>query len=590
MASTAEKYEKLFLTEADEKIADLNRALLGLEKKPGDFNLASDAMRAAHTLKSSATAMEFMGISHLAHAMEDLFEEMRLKKHRLEPNAVEILFESADMLSSAVKAIKKGQPEPDMKTALERLQKEFNVQEYSRENTKTRKQENNKTRKKESNKSEIVNLKSAPEAFVPIEAIKVDVAVLDKLMNLTEELLVGKMHLADIVRRAEESIAKDLSFADAKFLADKPAGSQASGVNVAELKGRTESFDRLLSDLQFNVTQARMVPLGQVFERFPRMVRDLAKEQKKEVDFIVKGQEIELDRTIIDRLGEPLIHLLRNAVDHGVPAYSDGRKSRGTITLSAERKRDKVFVRVENDGNEINWPRVIEVTSNRGIIDKNTKDKYIRDVEKWKPEIEKLLYLGQVSTKEKVTETSGRGIGLSVVRTFIEALGGTVSIESPIQQTGGTRFTLGLPLTLAIIQALLVRVENQTFALPFSQVDRSVRVPAKNIKKAFDQEVAVVDGEDIPVIRMDKLFGLKKEKEFFLAEKESRLKQQAELMVIARKENFSSVGLMIDEMISEQDIVVKPLKGILKKTMGFEGVTFLEDGRPALILDVTTLI
>jgi two-component system, chemotaxis family, sensor kinase CheA len=548
-----EKYKKLFLVEADEKINALNKALLGLEKKPGNLNFANDAMRAAHTMKSSAAAMGFMGISHLAHAMEDLFEQVRRNMHQLEPGALEILFENVDILSSAVKAIKNEKTEPDMTSALERLQK------------------------MQSSKGSGFSVQGE-STLEPIEAIKVDVAVLDRLMNLTEELLVERMRLGEIVKSIESGDV------DQKNLKSK----------ILNLKSSSESFNRLFSDLQFNVVQARMVPLGQIFERFPRMVRDLAKEQKKEINLEMRGQEIELDRTIIDRLGEPLIHLLKNAVDHGI-----GNK--GTIILSAQRERDKVLIKVENDGNSIDWGKIVEVAVRNGIIDeKKGKDlrlkiedlKFKNEIINQKSEIENFLYLGRLSTSEKVTEVSGRGVGLSIVKTVVESFGGRVFIESPTD-TGGARFTLQLPLTLAIIQALLVRVENQTFALPFSQIDRSVRVPIRNIKKAFDQEVAVVEEEDIPMVRLNKLFGLQKRQGIFLSEEVISSKShqlKAELMVIAKKENLFSVGLVIDEMISEQDIVVKPFKGALKQSKGFAGVTLLGDGRPALILDVATLI
>jgi two-component system, chemotaxis family, sensor kinase CheA len=539
----SDKYKKLFLIEADEKINALNKALLGLEKKSRDMNLANDAMRAAHTMKSSAAAMGYIGISHLAHAMEDLFEQVRSKKHKLEPIAFEVLFGSVDALSSAVRVIKDGQPEPNMESALKRL-----------ENMQSRR--------------ETGILKPDQMPVESLEAIKVDVAVLDRLMNITEELLVEKMRLGEIVRRAEEGVGEKTT--------------------IPALKGASESFNRLLSELQFNVTQARMVPLGQIFERFPRMVRDLAKEEKKKVNFEMGGQEIELDRTIIDRLGEPLIHLLRNAVDHGI-------LKEGKVTLIAERARDKVIIKIENEGNQIDWQKVIDAALSRGIIDKVTRDKYARGIQtsEYKvlnSEIQNLIFHPQLSTKEKVTETSGRGIGLFIVKSAIEGLGGSVGIQS---SEGKTRFMLTLPLTLAIIQALLVRVANQTFALPFSQINRSVRVPVKDIKKAFDQEVAVVEEEDIPMVRLAEVFGLAKERGVFLSDEELEAKShklKAELMVIAKKDDNRSVGFVIDEMISEQDIVVKPFKGTLKQSKGFAGVTLLGDGKPALILDVATLI
>jgi two-component system, chemotaxis family, sensor kinase CheA len=510
--------------------------------------------------------------------MEDLFEQVRTKKHTLKPHALEILFTSVDELSLAVKAIKNNKPEPNMAAALEKLH---------RTGSKRQMPSTLATEKSSPVKESI------PHAYdtEPIEAIKVDVAVLDRLMNLTEELLVEKMRLSEIVKSFETNIAQE-----------KQRKSE-----VLNLKSSSESFNRLLTDLQFNVTQARMVPLGQIFERFPRMVRDLAKEHKKEITFEMEGQEIELDRTIIDRLGEPLIHLLRNAVDHGIPASARataGRQSKGNIILSAARERDRVLIRVENNGNQINWQNIIHVASRRGIINAQQEGQLSRELThatgSVSKELEGLLYHPQLSTKEQVTETSGRGVGLGIVKSVIEGLGGTVSLESP-SKNGGVAFVLSLPLTLAIIQALLVRASNQIFALPFSQIDRSVRVPIGNIKKAFDQEVAVIEQEDIPMVRLDTLFGMKKEEGLLKSDEALQTagyKLQAELMVITKgkeetgtsSETSIKTGLVIDELIAEQDIVVKPFKGVLKQSKGFAGITLLGDGRPALILDIATLV
>jgi len=290
-----EKYKKIFLIEAGEKITALNTAFIGLEKEPGSSTFANDAMRASHTLKSSAAAMNFMQISHLAHAMEDVFEEVRTKKHRLPHTAIETLFSAVDMLSTAILAVKKGKSEPSTEAMIDKLAlisakskattaiggvppkggKIPVLSEVEGSNPKP---------------NEGMILAQKPEDIAPIEAIKVDVTTLDDLMNLTEELLVERMRFAEIMR-----IAK---------------GKSNESLNRAELESSSESFDRLISELQLNVTKARMVPLGQIFERFPRLVRDLAHDQGKDVEFTITGQDIELDRTVIDRLGEPLIQNL----------------------------------------------------------------------------------------------------------------------------------------------------------------------------------------------------------------------------------------------------------------------------------------
>lgn len=528
MIDDTAKYKDIFFSEAEEKIGVLNSALLSLEKEPGNSQFVSEAMRAAHTLKSSAAAMEYNQISHLVHAMEDLFESVRSQKTKIEPRTIDILFQCVDVLSSSIASLKKGGKEIDTKALVETLAKGGMTKQDQ----------------------------PSPQVLEPLEKIKVDVSTLDILMNLTEELLVERMRLTQIVRVAKEKSDEKL--------------------DISELASRSDAIDRLISELQVNVTKARMVPLGQIFERFPRMVRDLAHEQGKDVDITIAGQEIELDRTVIDRLGEPLIHLLRNAVDHGI-------EKKGTIALSAERQRDSVTVTVHNTGIPIDWERVVDVAVNKGIIDQKTRDSHIHDTN--------LLY--QLSTKEVVSETSGRGVGLGIVKSVIESLGGSVTI---IAKEHGSSFILTLPLTLAIIQALLVRVADQTYALPFSQIDRSERVPRQNIKYAFDQEVAVIVNEDIPMMRLDRLFNIeKKHRGIFLSEKEiaqGKNTQKSELMVITKGSpaGGGQTAIVVDEMISEQDIVVKPLKGMLRQTKGVAGITLLGDGRPAMILDVATLL
>ena len=565
MPINPEKYKRLFIREADEKILALNAALLGLEKEPGSPKFASDAMRAAHTLKSSSAAMNFMEMSHLTHAMEDVFEEVHTKKRSLSASSIETLFAAVDMLSLAVSSIKKGEREPStlaLRNKLERCRTKKNTEPAVR----------GPAEGAEGEELGGVALAQKPENIARIEAIKVDVATLDKLMNLTEELLVERMKVSEIVRQAKEKPDEKLS--------------------LLAFESSSEALNRLISELQLHVTQARMVPLGQIFERFPRMIRDLAHEQGKDVDFLIEGQDIELDRTVIDRLGEPLIHLLRNAVDHGIPSAakaSEGREKKGMIRLTAQRERDTVVITVSNNGTPIDWSKIIETALSQRIIDRATRDRYSKDIGSGKQEIEALLF--RLSTNDKVTETSGRGIGLGIVKSVIESLGGRVTIES---KEGDTSFILSLPLTLAIIPALLFRVHDRTFALPLSHIDRSVSVPIDNIKGAFGQEVAVVSNTDIPMVRLQQLFSMEsKQVGLFLSEEqiqEGRYLRKAELMIITKHERLPAMGLVVDELISKQDIVVKPLKGRLQHVKGFAGITLLGDGRPALILDIATLV
>lgn len=533
MANNMEKYKQLFIAEAQEKITLLNASLLGLEKKPSDSVLANNAMRASHTLKSSAAAMNFTGFSHLAHAMENLFEKVRSRQQALTPEEIAILFECADAMSSSLTAIKNNKSELDVQSFISRLQFGNSV------DVKTA-------------------VKTTVPELAPIETIKVNVKTLGTVMSLTEELMVALMRLKELLRQAEEKNRQP---------------------SIEDLKITAESLNRLTGDLQYNVTNAHLVPLEQLFEQFPRIVRDLASTQGKTVEFSMSGSELALDRSVVERLGEPLIHLIRNAVDHGI-------EGSGKIILSAERLRDSVVVSVHNDGKPIDWKKVVAVAVKKGfIVDVKGKELLSQPVPQ---ELEKLLY--KISTKDEVTETSGRGVGLTIIRSVIESLGGKVRIES---KEKGTSFILTLPLTVAIVQALLSRVANHVFALPFTNVDRLVRVPLVNIKKVLDQEVAVVDEEDIPIIRLAEHFAISLgSRGIFLSEQEeaeSRHLLKAELMIVTKQEGLSPVGLVVDEVLSEQSIIVKPLRGFLKQTKGFAGVTLLGDGRPALILDVATL-
>jgi two-component system, chemotaxis family, sensor kinase CheA len=291
-----------------------------------------------------------------------------------------------------------------------------------------------------------------------------------------------------------------------------------------------------------------------------------------------------------------------------------------------------VVIDIENSGDAIDWHRIVHSAVERNVLLQEKANEYLQMLDakmdelshelllRMNRQLKHLLFHPQLSTKTEITETSGRGVGLHIVKTVIESFGGTVAVESPIDDTGeGTRFTLRLPLTLAIIQAMLVRVGHQTFAVPFTQIDRTVRITSDQIKKAFDQEIAVVDEEDVPLIRLRERFGIVDVKiesdreqkvvelvtedlEVDLENMDARIRRpsvtnsasirvsQSELMLITKPGALPIAGLIVDELIAEQDIVVKPLKGVLQSTSGFAGITLLGDGKPALILDVGTLI
>jgi len=398
--------------------------------------------------------------------------------------------------------------------------------------------------KRASEVPEGVRLAEEPSSIEEIREIKVKVETLDALAGLVEELLVNKMLL-------------DQLFASERF---------------RDIRGALDGLGRLVSDLQYNVMQARLVPVEQIFSRFPRMIRDLARKEQKQVNLVVEGGEIELDRKIVDKLGEPLVHLLRNAVDHGIEVPNErkklGKPATGTIRLVARRERDFAVVEVEDDGGGIGEEKIKRVAVEKGIISR--KEAAGLGYE----ETMALLFDSRFSAAERVTEVSGRGVGLDVVKRTVESLGGTVQVAT--QPGKGMKVTLKFPLTLAIISALLTRVGEEVYAVPLTSVVRSVRVRAEDVRRVVGREVVVLSEGNVPLLRLRDFFSFPHEKE------------KGVLMVLVnRGDEF--LGLGVDALLDKQDIIVKPLDRLVRQSRVFAGFTILGDGRPALILDVNSL-
>lgn len=528
------------MSEAEEHVKKLNDNLLALEKKPEDKAVIQELMRSSHTLKGSSATMGFIKTGFLTHVMEDIFDDARNDRLEITSEIINVLFETVDILEESVRSVRETNAEKDVEEQANKLKKITGVATEGF----------GKSIKK-------AETKPVPEVTSPIDAtlavaransavthIKVPVERLDNLLALTEELVTDKMRLAEMAK-------------------GKP-----------DLEALSTHMERLVKDLQFQVMQSRMLPVEQVFGRFPRLVRDLSAQMKKTIDLNISGNEIELDRTIVDKLGEPLLHLLRNAVDHGIA-------SAGVIQLSAAREKDFVVITVEDDGTGINYEKVRVAAIERNIVSAAQAKEMNR------AELINLLYHPQLSTKEEVTETSGRGIGLNVVKEFVEQNGGRITVLSPVAK-GGTRFTMELPLSLAIIHSLLAEVSGTIFAIPFSVIDRSVKIHPSNVKKVLDNDVAVVDGTDVPLVYLHHLVKRPDEKPKTPEVKEIP-KDLPRLTVLVRR-GTEVVGLVVDTLHDELEITVKPLPSVLRKTKGFSGSTILGNGKTILIIDALSLL
>lgn len=336
-----------------------------------------------------------------------------------------------------------------------------------------------------------------------------------------------------------------------------------------ELIETLEQVERTTSDLQDLVMKIRMLPLEVVFNRFPRMIRDLSVELKKEINFIIEGSETELDRTVIDEIGEPLIHLLRNAADHGIETKEEriakGKNPVGTIRLVAYQEGTKALIKVTDDGAGINLEKVKAKAEKVGINTDGLSDNDIRN----------LIFAQGFSTNTVVTDISGRGVGMDVVKTKISSLGGTVDVVS--EEGKGSSFIIKLPLTLQIIQALLVKVGNETLAISLGFIDRVIDYKEENVKKTNGEEVIVYRDSIIPLIRLNDRLGIEN--------KESKKK-----FIIIVKVGEKTVGLLVDSLFGQQEIVIKPLGKTLKSLKEYIGATILGNGLVTLILDVAALI
>ncbi|MGG2086723.1 chemotaxis protein CheA [Priestia aryabhattai] len=378
------------------------------------------------------------------------------------------------------------------------------------------------------------------------KTIRVNIDRLDSLMNLFEELVIDRGRL--------EQISKEL--------------------NNSELDETVERMSRISGDLQTIILNMRMVPVETVFNRFPRMVRKLSKDLGKQIELQIVGADTELDRTVIDEIGDPLVHLLRNAVDHGIEMpqlrLKNGKNEKGTIRLKAYHSGNHVFIDLEDDGAGINREKILQKALDRGIIDGKTAETLTDK------QVYELIFASGFSTAEQISDVSGRGVGLDVVKNTIESLGGSVTIDS--NEGYGSRFSIQLPLTLSIISALLVQMSEERYALPLSSIIETAIVQPKEVMHVHGQKVIDFRGAIIPLIDLKELFTV------------PNSVQGDHYSVVIVKKGEKTAGLIVDSFIGQQEIVLKSLGHYLPGVFAISGATILGDGQVALIIDCNVLI
>ena len=395
----------------------------------------------------------------------------------------------------------------------------------------------------------------ANKQAVTSRTVRVDIEKLDTLMNQVSELIIAKNSLVSI------------------------SGAEGNGGQSQSFTEQIEYLERITTSLHESVMKARMVPIESVVNKFPRMIRDLSKTLNKKMELVMTGEDTELDRTVVDQIGDPLQHLLRNSADHGLESddvrIKRGKPEIGKIFLNAYQEGNNVVIEVGDDGNGIDTQQVKQKAIERGLVSADQAETLSQK------EIIDFLFMPGFSMAKKVSDISGRGVGLDVVKSNIEALGGDVEVKSSLGE--GSKFIVRLPLTLAIIQALMVEIEDEKYAIALGSIQNIEDIPASDVKYVQAKDVITLRGSVIPLIRLDKMLDVER-KDPEAEEKKANLT----VVIVKKGDNFA--GLVVDRLMGQQEIVIKSLGKYINNNKMISGATILGDGEVALILDANTLI
>ena len=545
------RYAELFRAESRERLAEMNTSLLALERGEGIGRVA-ELFRAVHTVKGMSAAMGYDAVRQLSHALETLLDQLRRGQTKITPKVIEALFAAVDTLEAAIAAVSEPSRKPVEVAATVATLEALTPEDVAADqlNPTMEWPVMRPSPDKSSAPPPVTTPAITPSAsFAAAQAaglqaekahrfVRVDAERLDTLMTLIGELVIARGRLQEVARKTSNPALTE-------------AVLQAS---------------RLIGNLQTEITTARMVPVGQAFERFERMVRDTAHSLGKKVVFEILGSDIEVDKSVLDEIGDPVMHLLRNSLDHGIETPSErraaGKPPVAKLTLSASREGSSVVIRVSDDGRGIDVTRVLEHAKAVGLLDDDPG--LLSDAE-----VLALIARPGFSTTSRVTDISGRGVGLDVVATKVRSLGGAVELAT--DAGAGTELRLELPMTLAIIHALLARSETEVYALPITHVVETLVLNEDMIGFEDGREVLTIRGHAIPAVRLRERLG------------HPPREKGGHVVVLDLPDGRMS--LVVDEFVGQQEVVVKSFDAARGMPQLFNGATILTNGSPALILD-----
>ncbi|WP_337872154.1 chemotaxis protein CheA [Ignavibacterium sp.] len=575
-----------FLVESKEIIDSLDLDLIELEKNPKDENLLNKVFRSFHTIKGSAGFFNLTKLTALTHRCEDILNKLRKREANISSEIMDAILVGFDKMKELLQSIENNHSEDvEIDEVITKLQNTINKMIGTGVETIKKKNEDkpkrgrrkkidisaneNKSAEKIEIREEIPEEKSTQVTEQKSETysntsdtkkvdntIRVDVEKLDELLNMVSELVLGRNRLAQI---------------------NMDVSREYEGTQLArELEETTKLIDMMTNELQQLVMKTRMVKIGKVFNKYPRLVRDLSKSANKKINLITEGEETELDKTLIEEINDPLVHIIRNSIDHGIEKEEDrikaGKTPVGTIILKAEHEGNNILITIEDDGKGID-PEVIKSKAiSKGLISKEKADELSRQ------DILNLIFLPGFSTAEVVTNISGRGVGMDVVKTNVTKLRGMINLESTVG--AGTKIQIKLPLTLAIISGMVVKVDSEQFVIPLNSVVEVIRVHLENIYTINNKPVIKLRDRIIPLVSLREVVLNQNNKS------SENIWQYVVIVGIAER----VVGIEADELLGQKEIVIKSLGSYIGRVPGIAGSTIMGDGTVILILDINELI
>jgi two-component system, chemotaxis family, sensor kinase CheA len=528
------QYRELFISETREHLHSYTTLIMSLETGPGDGEQIDSLFRTAHSIKGMAASMGYGEITELAHKIEDLMDKVRKKLLAFDAGLADLLLEGGDILEGLVNDAEAGVTEQhDLGGYIQRLTG-YTPDSRPEPAGQAPEPSRNETIPPDERREERQDSR---------QSIRVRTDVLDNLINITGELITNKHRLTDVGRT----------------------------IGAARLDEALEELSRHLRILHNEVMKVRMMPFSSIADRFPRIVRDLARKESKDLDFEIVGKDIELDRSILEELADPIIHILRNAVDHGMETGPErralGKALQGKIQLSARRDKDQVVVTIEDDGRGMDPAKLVAAAIDRNIIS--------QEEARLLTKMEALLLTCRAgfSTAGEVTDISGRGVGMDIVRSNVRALGGTLAIDSEVGQ--GSKITLKLPLTVAIINVLLVGCSGQTFAVPGTSILRTIEIRLDEIVPHGRHKVYYLDGQPVPLLSMSRVVGLP-----------ASTPHERTIPLFISEVRGRTIGFVVDRFQGYLEVFVKPLGKPLNKIRGLAGGAIVGNGEVVFIVDI----